>query len=183
MIRTVSLCCLVALLSACTQQIDVEENHAELVDTAELSSQLLYLDLAVSPRPMTADEVGDARFATPIRIEFFRGWAIAWWAPEGEAVRGTPENALAAWEIEYAQPLEGRVDNSGGGSTQVANPEAPASVTNQQIGISTGVSIGSDVGIDRYDFVDQLPFAKIQWLRERVEEWRALPPTFHPGCD
>ncbi|MEM9194273.1 MAG: hypothetical protein AAGF12_34170 [Myxococcota bacterium] len=164
-----------------------------LESKAQLSSELLYLDLAVSPRPLTAEEMGDTRFATPVRLEFFNEWVIAWWAPHGEAVRGVPENAMGVWWIDAhadspdgsslpATPLQGTVDQQPGDGTTTETPETPAP-NFAPVAIPDGNEWGvPSVEVDRLDPLHHLPWAKINWIRERLDEWNAMPPTFHPGC-
>lgn len=102
----------------------------DYVSVQEIESQLLYIDSTVSDRPMTAAELGDISNAIPVRVKFYDEFAIAWWAPDGEARMGVRGAMMSAFQIYNATPTSGDVNSDGHGSvhtpTTPTNPITPA---------------------------------------------------------
>ena len=107
-IRLLTLAILSALAFGCVGET-VEGSTGELVmiDEADFEGRLFYLDARISPRPMTAEELGDVTGATPVGVRFHEHFAVAWAAPNGRARVGDPESVVAAWVLRELPSADG----------------------------------------------------------------------------
>lgn len=158
----------------------------EYVRPADLEGRILYLDKTVSPRPLTAEELGDTSRAIPVSVVFYADHAIAWSAPFGHAQIGVDGAEVATWRV------LGRAREERG---SVVAPDAPArpstpagNVTTPQ-GVDTGLVPGAAIpdGIDLGASLPSvsLPYVVIDWLDDFADEAHALQeigPVVHPGC-
>jgi hypothetical protein len=177
---------LAVALAGCAGQVaepvDEASDSLTWVRKADFTNRQLFMDLAVSPIPMSAAELGDTTYATPVEVRFYDEWVIAWWAPDGVARNEHFMNAVGAWRIvENAEAISGDVAPGGGGEDP-PEPRAP--------GINTGVidsgealtvPVRDTLGLPDDDR-NYLPYATLDWLGDRLPEWREMPPGFHPGC-
>jgi hypothetical protein len=148
----------------------------EWVRKADYVGQVLYYDTAISARPLTAEEMGDTTWATPVMLAFYDDLAVAYWAPDGHGLFGDEEAVVDAWAvIAHAQTTSGDVA-PGTGDTGTRSPSD---------GVETGGLLGDfgqhgDAGVE---IENRLPFAKLDWLR-RLEDIPFIPSIdpIHPGC-
>jgi len=170
------------LLVGCATQVDVGEAEAGLVlvRKADYAGHVRYIDDSVSVRPMTAEELGDTRSATPVEVRFYDDVAIAWYAPNGVAETGDPRNVIRVWHIEDHVAIDSDDVAPGDDTHETTAPGAPPSFRDQTPGFSVGDTAGVDAKIP-LDFGKYLPFARLDWLLA-IEEWQNGVPGFHPGC-
>lgn len=110
--RKLQLILAIVALGATACAADVTSSETGLVaavDEGAVTGQLLYMH-DVSAMPLTAEdltELGiDESDALPVRVEILDGVAVAWFAPEGEALYGQ-ENIVALWEVlDRAEPQD-----------------------------------------------------------------------------
>jgi len=102
----------VGLLAGCAS--DVGERGAGLhrVDQAAMMSQVLYVAPDVSDVPLTAVELEEQGLdpveAVPVRVEIFENIAVAWFAPDGQALIGR-EFIVSLWRVVEREPIAGEV--------------------------------------------------------------------------
>ena len=173
----------VSLLFGCTAQTPEEAGSSDLslVRKADYEGQVRYLDEAVSAAPLTAEELGDTAHAIPVEVRFYDEWAVAWFVSEGVAQVGDPDMAMKVWLIEEHVPTSGdELDGTGGGSTEEPAPSGSL-VTDVNPGAGTDTGIHENPAIDP-EIYSRFPFARLDWIRDRIEEWESRPPAYHPGC-
>lgn len=173
-----------ALLFGCTAQTGPDETSAGLttVRKADYEGQIRFLDRAVSPQPLTAAELGDTTFATPVEVRFYDEWAVAWTVVDDVPRIGEPEMAAAAWLISEHVPTSGDVRDDGDGEppeTTAPEPDDEGLWSPPDTSLDSG-----DLTTPGYDHQSRghLPFARLDWFQDLIEEWWATPPAFHPGC-
>jgi hypothetical protein len=169
-----------ALLGCASETVEPGSSSAglEWVRKADFVGQRLYYDAAISPRPMTAAEMGDTTWATPVQVVFYEDMAIAWWMPEGhDAQIGAEGHIVEAWAVvEHAQTISGDDVAPGTSGTRTNDPSegvgAPSLVGEWDSGEVPGIEIEGFA-----------PFARLDWLRQ-LEDIPFIPniDPIHPGC-
>lgn len=150
----------------------------EYVNIADVESKLFYLDSSVSDRPMTAEELGDVTNAIPVRIKFYDEFAIAWWAPDGNARMGVRGALMAAFEIHNATEISGDVNADGHGSishpSTTSNPLAP--VTNIP-NVAPGIAVHATLP-------RAISNVWVSWARvfQNNPNLIRMVARYHPGC-
>jgi hypothetical protein len=172
MLRRFSVLVISALLAAgCAADVGSGESALEDVAVSDFANETMYIDFSISPRPLTAEEIGDISTATPVQVRFYEpGIAIAWSAPNGQAITESLEFAVAAWNVELTR--DDTVTNPG--ETTVTTPR----INPGSLYATTGVVV--DDGRPRHVSIDGR--ARIDWLRTPVRQIEELPPAFHAGC-
>lgn len=159
------------------------------VDEGAMTSQVLYMVPDVSAIPLTAaqlDEEGiDVTLATPVRVEIFDEVAVAWFAPDGEAIVSR-SSIVAMWQVVNRQPTAGEVANDPGASGTVYTPptdvliatfegQTTTNETRLVDGVEEQVAVTTPVEQTIIDFFDRVGTPEeaifIEWLS-----------TYHPGC-
>ncbi|MCC7536430.1 MAG: hypothetical protein IT379_09460 [Deltaproteobacteria bacterium] len=159
----------------------------EYVRPADFEGRIMYLDKSVSPRPMTAEQMGDTSRAIPVAVVFYDTHAVAWSAPFGRPQIGVDGSEVAMWR------LLGRAAEERGSVVAPETPErpsTPAGNTTTPGGVDTGVVPGAAIpgtGVDiEASLPDlRLPYVVIDWFEDFADEAHALQeigPVVHPGC-
>jgi hypothetical protein len=163
----------IALVAAgCAADVGSSESALEDVAVADFSGEIRYIDFSISDRPLTAEEIGDTSTAVPVEVRFYEpGIAIAWSAPNGQAITESLEFAVAAWNVELTRDETVR----GPDETTVRSP----SITPGDLYSTVGITLGQDTP-NRFEVDGGV--ARVDWLRQRVREIAELPPAFHAGC-
>ncbi|MBW2461025.1 MAG: hypothetical protein JRH11_05225 [Deltaproteobacteria bacterium] len=176
---------LLLLTAGCSTAVDSVDGASEglsLVRKADLADQLMYINLAISPGPMTAAEAGDLEEAIPVVMRFYEDWAVAWYAPDGEALTRNPDDAIRMWQVlgntDDVHVLSDDVSSSEGSTT--TEPEERPSNPNLemapiQIDSTPNFPLPGDQAANR-------AFAIIDWVEDAYLEWQLIAPGFHPGC-
>ncbi len=176
---------LLLLTAGCSTAVDGVDGATEslsLVRKADFEDQLMYINLAISPVPMTAEEAGDLDEAIPVVMRFYEDWAVAWYAPDGEALTRNPNDAIRMWQVlgntDDIQVLSGDLSSDEDATT--TEPEAPPSNPNLemapiQIDTTPSFQLPGDMAANR-------AFAIIDWIEDAYLEWQLIAPGFHPGC-
>ncbi|MBK8170597.1 MAG: hypothetical protein IPK60_09675 [Sandaracinaceae bacterium] len=152
----------------------------DYVNVHDIENQLFYIDSTVSDRPMTAEELGDTSNAIPVRIKFYDEFAIAWWAPDGEARMGVRGAMMSAFQIYNAQQISGEVNADGNGS--VTTPTTPSTVNpltpithipNLPAGVTIRTTLPAAVGR-----------VWVSWARVFANNPNLIRMVarYHPGC-
>lgn len=86
-----------ALLVGCSADVSDSGSALHEVDVELITTQTLYVvpDMLV---PLTAEEAEGYDDAIPVRVELLENTAVAWYAPEGEAVVSR-ETIIALWSV------------------------------------------------------------------------------------
>lgn len=152
----------------------------EKVNRAEWEALDLYYDPLVSSRPMTAEELGDTTGATRVRMEFLDNIAIAWAAPDGEALLGQRDAIVAIYGITQVEPIDGEV-RPGTTTPTVPRPGSLLDRVNLGSNVDLGDGPGADIGILR---LSTFPDVWIGWSRLFQEDPNAIRDLgrYHPGC-
>lgn len=179
----------IGLLAGCASDVGEHGSTLRRVNEREMTSQVLYLvqGLAV---PLTAEEMQeqgeDVALATPVRVEIFDNVAVAWYAPEGEALIGR-DNIRALWTVVDRQYISNElapepsvpVEPSTEPGTTYRTPNVETSIpgVDADLGITyVDVSLyANPVGVAIIDFVDEMGGAEEAWMMEEVA-------AGHPGC-
>ncbi|HJL15519.1 MAG TPA: hypothetical protein RMH99_07690 [Sandaracinaceae bacterium LLY-WYZ-13_1] len=180
------------MLAGCAS--DVSDSGAPLtrVDRDAMMSQLLYLAPEHAARPLTASELEDRgvdrREAVPVRVEVFEDIAVAWFAPDGEAIIGR-DTIVSLWyvvEPENVETIANEVE--GGGGYDVTEPPTVDATDYVLDGPVTTTATTTE--IER----EQLEVTPYDPTRERIIEFfdRVGTPEelliveelggYHPGC-
>ncbi len=184
MVRTTKiLVALAALLaSACSADVTSSEGLLAEVDEATVTDQLLYMH-DMSPVPMTVNDLEalgvDPANAIPVRVEIFDTIAVAWFAPEGEAIIDR-DYIVALWEVvDRGTPLR----------DETFSPEQPTPVINPGEIVVGQYNVQAELGLDlEVGQIDQgaAGVAIINWhnkagTQEELRMMRLLQ-THHTGC-
>lgn len=178
----------VAMLSACSG--DVSDTGATLrqVDVEAMTSQTLYMALDLSEIPMTAAQLeahGIAQDdAIPVRVEVFEHIAVAWFAPDGEAIIGR-DTIMALWEVVSITAVTPIADRTASNESYVVNEPDEGTVDAViDVGLANELPAGdreitelqpSPAHQALLDFADRLGTPdELPMLEELV--------TYHPGC-
>lgn len=171
------------LLAGCAA--DVGEGGAPLVrvDRGTISAQILFMAPELSEMPLTAvelEELGvDESEAIPVRVEIFDTVAVAWFAPDGEALIDR-EAIVALWRV---RPMSGEVETEG--SYDVTEPptiDATGYVRSDTQTID-GLDSAQEVESTPYDAVEEriIEFFDRAGTPEEFEMIREIG-AYHPGC-
>ncbi|MFK7987452.1 MAG: hypothetical protein AB8I08_15630 [Sandaracinaceae bacterium] len=92
-----------ALLAGCSSDVSDTGSALHEVDVELITSQTLYVvpDMLV---PLTAEEAEGYEDAIPVRVELLENTAVAWYAPEGEAIVSR-ETIIALWGVVERTPI------------------------------------------------------------------------------
>lgn len=177
----VALALLVGACSADTGTTSTPSLLAEVNET-RLTSELLYMH-DMSPVPLTENDLQahgiDRMDAIPVRVEVFDEIAVAWFAPDGEAIVST-DNIVALWDvIERGTPVENETYIPHQPETVIIPGEIV--VGNHNVEEEFGINV--DIGVD----VTTAPeVALMDWynLVGTQDELRALRlmELHHEGC-
>ncbi len=169
------------LLFGCAAETGPDGSGAALVRKADYEGRILFLDPVVSPAPLTAEQMGDTTFATPVEVRFYEDYAVAWRVVDGVAQTGDAGLAVAAWAIEEHVAISDDVSRDDAPpSTTEATPEQ--SITDVGIGTGFDTDTFSTPNDDFHQDWRGMPFARLEWLRDAIDEWQYAPPAYHPGC-
>jgi hypothetical protein len=178
---SLSLSLVVLALVGCAAETGESGAGLTIVDKAAVESQLLYIDFAVSNAPLTAEDLGDVSAATPVRIVFEDGWAVARFAPEGEALPGL-ENVISAWPVgAELETIDGEL--TPGRTAPPPTTSIPGSVVSIP-GLDNRLDmapISAPVQSIRREGA-RYPYAQLDWFKSRLQEYMRLPGGSHPGC-
>lgn len=162
------------------------ESGLTTVRKADYEGQIRYIDDAVSLEPLTAAQLGDTSHAIPVEVRFYDDWAVAWWVRGGETHTGSPDMAIAAWQIvEHTATPTSRDVVSDGDEPTTTEPREPSG--DDTLATGADLEAGAEALLPTRDFEQQdrireLPFARLDWMKDDLERWRTNPPAYHPGC-
>jgi len=174
-----------ALLGCATETVAGEEHGLVSVRKADYEGKVFYYDRSISPRPLTAEEIGDTTSAIPVVVKFFDSHAVAFWAPQGEP-RFDVE-PVAAWVIaaHIAEPLDGdgTVAPPDPGTTTTHSDDVIESVQVEDLGVdATAPAALVHLATIRGVYAD-LPLALLDWFSDAGRDFTQIfGPGFHPGC-
>jgi hypothetical protein len=163
---------------------DIGENGSTLrrVNERAMTSQVLYLAAGIAV-PLTAEQMEaeghDFASAVPVRVEIFENTAVAWYAPEGEAVLGV-ENIRALWQVERQEISDEIVPDGEGEGEGETTPDTTNTLRQDIPGLGTDLQIDREtlwnpVGTVIIDFVDEYGSSEEAWMLEEIG-------SSHPGC-
>ena len=167
----------VAMLMGCAADADPTSETLLEVDVERVTGEVLYYAPEISEVPFAATELAEWNLTTadaiPIRIEVFETTAVAWYAPEGEAIIGR-DTIMALWSVTHVTPIDGRVEGgSDGNSTDTG--VAVVFTGNGDLGRDFVIVGPTNVEKTLIDFADRVgSFDEAQ----AIEELGA----YHPGC-
>lgn len=171
--------------SANTEPVAGATNGLEMVRKADFYGTTMYFDPATSLRPVAATELETNAHATPVRVVFYRDFAVAWLeTAEGPQI-GVDGALVGAWPVlEHAEAIAG----------DVRPGDAPPTSTTPDLGVprsrvplpAAGRAPSHPVAVT--DVVAPvLPLALIDWAADDSERFRNLQrleelQPEHPGC-
>jgi hypothetical protein len=190
--KSIVIAVLFAAISLIGCSSDVGEHGSLLlrVNEQEMTSQVLYFAPDVSPVPLTeidAQEMGvELTLATPVRVEIYDEVAVAWYAPEGEALIGR-DHIAALWRVVDRTEIDGELRP--GEVPEIEQPTAPVEQPYSNLQIP---SFATPLGTDLQDTSDVAvtdivgPSAIINFINtlateEEIELMQGLEGA-HPGC-
>lgn len=175
---TASLLAAALLLGGCMTGTGPDDSRAPLekVQKADYDGDVLWLEPGAD-RPVFESRLDDVETANPVRVEFYEDLAVAWYAPEGEALYGH-QNIMGLWRIwdhtSDPQPLSD--DVAPDDETTRYEPSLPELVPEED-----------EPQFDTTDVtVSSLPYAILDWRNRFGEpvqdELIQTLYTRHPGC-
>ena len=184
MVRTSRTLLVLAALMAAACSADVTSSDGLLaeVDETAVTDQLLYMH-DMSPVPLTENDLvtyGIERTdAIPVRVEVFDTVAVAWFAPEGEAIIDR-DYIVALWEV---------VDRGTPLNDETYSPAQPPEVINPGEIVVGTYPVHRELGVDvEVGQIDQgaPSVAIIDWhnkagTQEELRMMRLLQ-SHHTGC-
>lgn len=166
-----------SLLAGCTADTETvgSSTGPMLVRRADYETQVRYLDFAVAPRPLAADEIGDPGDAVAVQVEFYDQFAVAWRVVDGVKQIGRG-GFVAAWPVSGYAHTTGDVAPGEGGEVT-----APSQIPDLLGENATVGDIGDGVSVAAVPGGFELPFAWVEWYEDFLVDWPTIERV-HPGC-
>ncbi len=174
-------------LWGCAGDVGGSDSLLRAVDEDAMTSQVLYMAPDVSAVPLTASQLEaqgvDQRLATPVRIEIFDDMAVAWHAPEGQAIIAR-DSIVAVWDVVQRREISGELSEAPGLGTSVITPGSTDVVVDLDETPTIDVDL-ANLGAQEIgptpaeqtiiDFLDRLGSDLEQFYIARIV-------FYHPGC-